>query len=216
MTETSAAAHPPETLGVLILAAGASARMGRPKLLLPWNGTTVIGQLISQWQQLGAKQIALVCRPNDAGLNAELGRLGFAADQRMENPQPEHGMFSSILCAARWAGWRPELTTWAIVLGDQPHLRHDTLTALLKFHDGHAAGISQPVHDGHGSHPVLLRRPAWAQLRETSAVTLDAFLKSNLDAVRQCPLADTGLSLDLDTPEDYKQATLLTRAHEKL
>ena len=40
-------------LGVVILGAGASARMGEPKLLLPWRGTTVIGHLISQWRELG-------------------------------------------------------------------------------------------------------------------------------------------------------------------
>ena len=43
-----------ENLGVVILGAGASSRMGRPKLLLPWRDTTVIGQIIRQWRELGA------------------------------------------------------------------------------------------------------------------------------------------------------------------
>ena len=41
-------------IGVIILGAGASSRMGRPKLLLPWGDTSVIGHLIRQWQALGA------------------------------------------------------------------------------------------------------------------------------------------------------------------
>ena len=47
-------------MGVVVLAAGASSRMGRPKLLLPWGDTTVIGHLIANWQTVGARQITVV------------------------------------------------------------------------------------------------------------------------------------------------------------
>src|SRR5258706_3882508 len=93
-------------LGVGILGAGASARMGRPKLLLPWRDTTVIGHLISQWQELGAGQIAVVLRANDSALTAELDRLDFPKPNRIENLQPETGMFSSIILVANLNGWR--------------------------------------------------------------------------------------------------------------
>jgi molybdenum cofactor cytidylyltransferase len=42
-------------VGVVILAAGRSRRMGRPKMLLPWGQTTVLGHLIRQWQELEAR-----------------------------------------------------------------------------------------------------------------------------------------------------------------
>ena len=95
-----------KALGVVILGAGASSRMGRPKLLLPWRGTTVIGAILRQWRELGAAQIAVVLRPGDAPLAAELDRLDFPRADRIENPQPERGMFSSIVCAANWPGWQ--------------------------------------------------------------------------------------------------------------
>ena len=75
-------------LGVIILGAGASSRMGRPKLLLPLKDTTIVGHLILQWRELGAGQIAVVHRPNDAQLAAELDRLDFPAQNRIANPQP--------------------------------------------------------------------------------------------------------------------------------
>ena len=56
------------SVGVVILAAGRSARMGRPKLLLPWGETSVLGHLIKQWQALGARQIAVVCAPGDQAI----------------------------------------------------------------------------------------------------------------------------------------------------
>jgi molybdenum cofactor cytidylyltransferase len=172
------AAHP--ALGVVILGAGASARMGRPKLLLPWRDTTVIGEIVSVWQKLGAAQIAVVMRPDDSPLAAELDRLDFPEADRIENPQPERGMFSSVLCAANWRGWRREISSWALVLGDQPHLPAGTLRLLLKCAAQNKDAICEPVSGGRGGHPVVFPRV-------------------------QCEVNEPGLSLDLDTPEDYKR-----------
>ena len=191
---------------VVILGAGASSRMGRPKLLLPWRDTTVIGHLISQWRELGAAQIAIVSRPDDSALAAELDRLHFSTLDRIKNPQPERGMFSSIVCAAGWAGWKPEVQSWSIVLGDQPHLRTETLRALLEFSAQNADAICQPQFDGHSRHPVILPRKAFDALKDSRADTLKDFLKLVPCRSVQHVINDPGLTLDLDTPEDYKQA----------
>ncbi len=190
----------------VILAAGASSRMGRPKLLLPWRETTVIGHLLVQWRELGAAQIAVVLRPGDAALAAELDRLHFPAADRIANPQPERGMFSSIVCAANWTGWRRELSGWALVLGDQPHLQSETLRVLLKGFARNADAICQPAFAGHGAHPVILPRDLFAALPATPAATLKDFLKQVSGRRVQYVVNDPGLTLDLDTPEDYKQA----------
>jgi len=195
-------------IGVVILGAGKSSRMGRPKLLLSWGDTSVIGHLIRQWQALGAGQIAVVCQPSDLKLGAELDRLAFPSQNRIANPEPERGMFSSILCAANWTGWNNEITDWAIVLGDQPHLRSETLRTVLEFHTNHPAAVCQPEFGGHARHPVLLPRQAFGELKQTQAKTLKTFLKQTSCPLVKCPIADPGLALDLDTPEDYKQAKI--------
>ena len=193
-------------LGVIILGAGDSVRMGRPKLLLPWGDASIIGHLISQWQALQAEQIAVVQRPGDKLLNAELDRLNFPGANRIENPDSKRGMFSSIQCAANWDGWKKNLNVWAVILGDQPHLRPDTLGALLAFHREHADSICQPSHGGRARHPVLLPRLAFAELRRTSAETLKDFLQQTSCPIMAHPLSDAGLELDLDRPEDYERA----------
>jgi len=203
-------------LGVIILGAGASLRMGQPKLLLPWGDTSLIGHIFRQWQALAARQITIVCRPSDETLAIELDRLGLPPSNRVENPHAERGMFSSIRCAANWTGWRRQISTFAIVLGDQPHLRMSTLRALLEHAAQNPDSICQPEFGSHGWHPVLLPRRAFAELKTTQAKTLKDFLKQT-----SCPLAkrsvqDPGLALDLDTPEDYKQANSIQAAHEKL
>ena len=194
--------------GVIILGGGASSRMGRPKLLLPWDDTSVIGHIFRQWRELGAGQIAVVHRPNDAALSAELDRLDFPAQDRIENPQPERGMFSSILCAANWTRWKEEISKWAVVLGDQPHLRAETLRALLECSAQNPDAICQPEFGGHAGHPVLLPQPAFGELQQTQAKTLKSFLKQTSCPLVKCSIADPGLVLDLDTPEDYKQAKI--------
>jgi len=194
------------SLGVVILAAGRSARMGRPKLLLPWGRTSVLGHLLAQWRALRAAQMAVVCAPGNRAIQKELDRLAFPAENRIYNPTPERGMFSSIQCAAQWPGWHAGLTHWAIVLGDQPHLQRQTLRRVLDFSARHPAKICQPARQGHGRHPVLLPQAVLRRLAGSRAVTLKGFLAARPRQVALCELDDRGLDLDIDQPEDYEQA----------
>ena len=180
--------------------------MGQPKLLLPWRDTTIIGHLLLQWRQLGAAQIVVMTRPNDSALETELDRLHFPQQSRIENPQPERGMFSSILWAANWAGWQPDVASWAIALGDQPHLQTKTLRQLLEFSEKNPDAVCQPQFAGHARHPVILPRAAFLALKNSPAQTLNEFLKLIPCRRVQLGINDPGLTLDLDTPEDYIQA----------
>jgi molybdenum cofactor cytidylyltransferase len=194
--------------GTIILAAGASRRMGVPKVLLPWGATSVLGHLLGQWRKLGAEQVAVVHGP-DRALEAELNRLAFPIANRIPNPAPERGMFSSIQCAANWPGWKPCLTHWVIALGDQPHLREQTLRALLDFGAARPERICQPGRQGRPRHPVLLPKDAFAQLRDSPAAHLQDFLRAQPGQSAVFESDDPGLELDLDHPPDYQQAIRL-------
>jgi molybdenum cofactor cytidylyltransferase len=199
-------AKPVFSVGAVLLGAGASTRMGKPKLLLPWGRTSILGHLIEQWRTAQATQIAVVCATDNRAFQAELDRLGFPASDRIYNPAPERGMFSSIACAAQWAGWQAALTHWAIVLGDQPHVRDQTLQQVLNFCAAHPAEICQPARHGHGRHPVLLPRAVFKALAGSRTATLKEFLASAGRQAALCESDDAGLDLDIDRPEDYKQA----------
>jgi molybdenum cofactor cytidylyltransferase len=191
--------------------------MGKPKLLLPWGKTTVLGHLIEQWRALHSQQIAVVCAPRDQAIQAEMDRLGLPARSRIINPNPQCGMLSSIQCAARWPGWQPALTHWAIVLGDQPHLRRQTLQRVLDFTAAQPDRVCQPARQGRGRHPVLLPKAVFQQVAATTAATLKEFLAAEAAQVALCELDDPGLDLDIDRPEDYEKALLLeTEARQAL
>lgn len=179
--------------------------MGRPKLLLPWRGSTVIGHLISQWRELGSTQTAIVVRANDLALAAELDRLNFPKTDHIINPEPERGMFGSIVCAANWGGWQEEISHWAVVLGDQPHLQLQMLRGLLEFAGQNREAICQPEFGGRAGHPVILPQRVFAGLKGTNAATMKDFLKLAAGPSVLFPVTDPGLSLDLDTPDDYKR-----------
>jgi len=205
------------SFAAVLLAAGRSKRMGRPKMLLPWGQTSVIGHLLRQWRELKAAQIAVVCAEGDQALAGELDRLSFPIEDRIYNPMPDHGMFSSVKCAAKWTGWETvsvgkasippaPLTHWAIVLGDQPHLRPQTLQTLVAFTAAHPQSICLPRSGGHRRHPVFLPRQFWFQLANSSTRDLKEFLDLHAEQTAICDLADAGLELDIDYPEDYKRA----------
>jgi len=184
--------------------------MGQPKLLLPWGKTSILGHLIDQWTLLGAKQIAVVCSPDDAGIQTELNRLNFPESSRVINPNPERGMFSSIQCAAGWTGWQPVLTHWAIVLGDQPHLSIGTLRAIIDFSAAHSNKVCQPRKEGHRYHPVVLPKKVFEQLPDSPAANLKDSLASCETAYRE--MNEAGLELDIDRPEDYQKALELLKS----
>lgn len=194
----------PIRLGVAILGAGASSRMGTPKLLLPWGAATVMEHLIALWRALGTMQVAVVCAPPPGAVEAELDRLGFPKENRILNSNPERGMFSSVQCAARWNGWNPALTHWAFVLGDQPHVKFGTLKQVLDFAAANVESICQPSRHSRPRHPVIVPGNVLSRLAASEAAHLKRFLLTQSELTALCEIDDPALDLDLDTPEDYK------------
>jgi CTP:molybdopterin cytidylyltransferase MocA len=161
---------------------------------------------------LGASQTGIVCASEADSIHKELDRLNFPASCRIPNPNPDEGMFSSIRCAAQWSGWQPGLTHWAITLGDQPHLRAETLKALLKLSAAQPDKICQPLRLGHLRHPVVLPKRFFLLLKDATALTLKDFLSAFKKQITSCEIDDPGLDLDIDEPSDYKRALALHRA----
>jgi len=195
--------------GVVVLAAGASTRMGRPKMLLPWGTETILSHALTVWTRLDATQVAVVHAEADPLVKMELDRLQFSAEGRIANPEPARGMFGSILCATHWNGWHNGLTHWVISLGDQPHLDIRTLRSLLGFAAKHPAAICQPVFENRPRHPVILPRRFWCELPATSfapGVTLRKFLTERSEAISFMESSDPGLAIDIDSPGDYTRA----------
>jgi len=178
-------------------------------MLLPWGATSVLGHLVEQWSHLGAEHLAVVCAAADNVIQGEMARLNFPSRDRIINRAPESGMFTSIQCAAQWTGWKPGLTHWVIVLGDQPHLRRATLQKLVDFSGEHPQAVCQPSRAGRPRHPVVLPADIFRELKDSTEENLKKFLQHASGQVALCELDDAGLDLDIDLPSDYEKAVQL-------
>ena len=197
---------PPLKYGALILAGGRSERMKRPKLLLPWKDTTIVGHLIRIYGTLRIAQLTVVHYAGDSALKAELDRLAISENQRVSNPESTPEMFSSIVAGIRWTGWQADLTHLVIVLGDQPQIARSTVARLLDFSRKHPEHICQPTALGRRGHPVILPRGLAETVAGGSYRHLKEALGECADRVKLLPVDDTSVTTDIDTPAEYSAA----------
>ena len=192
--------------GALILAGGRSERMKRPKLLLPWNDTTIIGHLIRIYGTLPIAQVAVVHYAGDTALRAELNRLEVSENERIPNPESTPEMFSSVVTGIQWTGWHADLTHLTIVLGDQPQIARSTVSRLLDFSGEHPEHICQPSAAGRRGHPVILPRGLAERVAGGKYRHLKEALREYADRVLLLPVGDASVTRDIDTPAEYSAA----------
>jgi molybdenum cofactor cytidylyltransferase len=202
-TENCVLKKAPVAFGIVILAAGASTRMGRCKLLLPWGEKTIVTHLLDLWRSLGAAQIAPVIDPSNQLLRKALADSGFSPLDWIENASPQLGMFSSLQAASRWTGWLSTLTHWIICLGDQPHIQISTLRELLDAARKNPTRICQPALHGRAAHPIILPANNFRELAQCNVPNLRAYVRMHEAFRLRLPVEDPGVFEDLNTPEDY-------------
>jgi len=177
----------------VILAAGASRRMGEWKMTLPFAGRTIIENSVYQALAVCSRVILV------AGYRyRELQKL-FAADKRVRvlvNHDYELGMFSSVKLGTGAVG-----SEWFFLgLGDMPLVKPDIYRLLLKF-KGTDAVI--PKYHGKKGHPLLLSPGVKeAIINYKNESTLRDVLADFPNLL--IPVAAENILIDIDNPEDYE------------
>lgn len=185
-------------IAAVILAAGASSRMGAVKALLAIDGETLLARILRLACESGAERLVVALGPpHGERLAATLP----AGVQVAWNDDPSRGMLSSVQAALRLlaATPGPGALLWPV---DVPLVAAATLQRLL------AADLTQlviPCYDGRGGHPLWL--PA-ALYGEALALPAAASLRTLRDRHPPLRLAveDPGILRDLDTPADFAHA----------
>jgi molybdenum cofactor cytidylyltransferase len=190
----------------IIPAAGASRRMGRPKLLLPYGETTIVGSLASALRAGGASPVVLVAASGDTEL--QQWARGFGAVVAV-NPDPERGMLSSILEGLAALGGADRLAERGEVVlvapADLPALRPGTVAELLWRRAAAGAPLAVPTFQGRRGHPLAIAPELLAEIPTLDlSVGLKQLLERHAAAVLEVPVDDPGAVRDVDTPEDYE------------
>ena len=186
----------------IIPAAGHSRRMGRPKLLLPWNGATVMDRVLDAWQASRVDRIVVVVRPGDTALE----RLCRA--RRIEVVVPARAppeMSDSVRAGLRRvaAEFHPQTDdVWLLAPADMPRFLPSTIDRLLDSHDAESPEILVPEFEGRRGHPVLFPWPLAAEV-ETLSRTEGIRDLLQRHSTRRIACRDANVLEDVDTPEDY-------------
>lgn len=189
-------------ISAIILAAGASRRMGRPKMLLPWEDSTVLGHVVAIFQNAGLEDILVVT----GGAREIVDDLLLDLHIRIvHNHEFESGeMLSSIQCGIR--ALTVPTTAALIGLGDQPQVQAGTVREICKSFQDSGANIIVPSYQMRRGHPWLVARPLWDELltMESPQSPRD-FLNAHVAEIHYVDVDDPNILADLDTPEDYRK-----------
>jgi molybdenum cofactor cytidylyltransferase len=178
----------------LVLGAGGSRRLGRPKQLLPYGDGTLLGHVVATARGCGFDQLVVA--------------IGGAADEVRDgvdlsgadvvvNDAYGSGCSSSIAAALRVV----EGDVLVLMLGDQPGVTADTVRALLAGRGDSALAVCR-YDDGRG-HPIAFGRSTFAALDDLHGDKgVWRLLDQAGDAVAEVAIPGP-IPLDVDTEEDY-------------
>ena len=183
----------------IVLAAGASSRMGRPKALLPIRGGTFVRAILAALRDGGVADAVVVIRPDHDAVAAEIAAAGFG--RAVVNPRADEGQLSSLL-AGLAAIDGDDLDAALVTLVDVPLVAAATIRLLVARAAASAAPVVRAVHGGRHGHPVIFSRRVFAALRAADpAIGAKAVVRAA--GVEDVEVADPGVLVDVDTPADY-------------
>ena len=189
-------------IAAVVLAAGFSRRMGRPKMILPWGDTTVIGQVVEVLQQAGLEEIVVVT--GSARQEVELALRHRHVRCIFNQLYTEDNMAISLQVGL--SALADSVEAALVVLGDQPQIACEVVARLVQAFEKTRAKLIVPSYQQRRGHPWLVARSAWpAILALGPQETLRSFLNAYEAWIEYLPVESDTVLRDLDTPEDYSR-----------
>lgn len=145
----------------LVLAAGGSRRLGRPKQLEPWGDTTLLGRVMELTRQMPVDEVWVVVGAESGRVLAEID-LGDAGV--IENPEWEEGIASSLRVGLDALTRLSRAERVVILMGDQPDVSPDVVGRLLDSHRAEGRPVSIPKYRYTLGNPVVVDRSLWSRV----------------------------------------------------
>jgi molybdenum cofactor cytidylyltransferase len=181
----------------IVLAAGRSRRMGRPKALLRLGDRTFLRAAVETLSAGGCGDVVAVVASAD--IEAEAWSAGARAAWNDARDSEQVDSLRIGLAAS------PAHVTAAVVHPvDHPLVDPATVRSMIEVHALHPAAIVRPVHGGRPGHPTLFPRSIWPSLLDRplphgARSVVDDAATETVDV----PVDDAGILADIDTPEAY-------------
>jgi CTP:molybdopterin cytidylyltransferase MocA len=187
-------------IAAIVLAGGASRRMGTPKALLPFRGSSFLEVVLASCRGLGLAPVVAVVGPDVHKLlsNSDLGDATL-----IRNPVLESGPIGSIRLGIEAVLNRPveAAVVWHV---DRPHVRPETVARLVQRYREGGPAIVVPGHGDRRGHPVLFGRTVFDELLVAPEHEgARAVVRADPSRVAVVPVDDPAVLEDVDTPEAY-------------
>jgi molybdenum cofactor cytidylyltransferase len=181
----------------LVLAAGGSSRLGRPKQTLPFRGTTLLGHVLDCARACGFDQLVVALGGASGEVRTNVDLTGTTV---VENPAYGEGCSSSI--AAALPALDPRCAVLVLMLGDQPGVGPTVVRTLLARHGDAPIAVCR-YEDARG-HPFAFRRPVFPDLADLHGdKAVWKLLERRAEDVAEVRVPGR-LPADVDTWEDYQ------------
>jgi molybdenum cofactor cytidylyltransferase len=192
-------------ISAILLAAGESRRMGRPKQLLEWHGKSLLQHVLESLMKSAADEIILVL-----GHEADRIRSGLPAlpVKVVINQDYKQGMASSLRRGL--LAMDPGSEAFLVLLADQPDIDPEIINRIIReFRQADPPrGIVRPVYRGLPGHPVLI---GVQYLQEALQLRGDAgarpILVNHPGDILEIDVDRDAVLKDIDTPEAYRKYT---------
>lgn len=203
-----------ESIGVVVLAAGASTRMGTPKQLLQFDGQTFLRRAVSVALGGGCRPVIVVTGAHAAASRENLRELDV---QEVENQQWESGIGSSVRVGIKAViAANPATIAVVLMLCDQPFVTREIIAALVAAHLETGRSIVASRYEGSYGVPALFARAHFAELMALEgAAGAKQIIQSHLPKVHLVGFPKG--EIDVDTPDDFARLqTMIIPARPKL
>ena len=190
-------------IAAVILSAGESSRMGRPKALLPIDGQTFIEKIVGALKQTSVGKIIVVLGHNGDEMRRSIQHLPV---EILINSDYRLGQLSSLQTAIRHLQGETNCDGIVVHLVDHPYINPQLLQLMLHRFVDEKRAIVVPRHQGKRGHPVIFARELFSELL---AAPMDqgakAVVNAHRDETLEIDTEEVGITLDIDTPELYRQ-----------
>ncbi|MBW2117254.1 MAG: nucleotidyltransferase family protein [Deltaproteobacteria bacterium] len=187
----------------IILAAGASTRMGKPKQLLPVHGQTLLGLIIDEALKSDLDKVFLVLGHHAEEIRAALGKTPNHPKLKViENSLYKKGISTSIRAGLSKA--EEDHDNVMILLADMPHIDARLINLLLQRFLKSCLPLGAVSIKGKRSHPVIFGRKLYHELHQLKGDVgaRELFLRYGEQV---CLVEPEGFydDRDIDTLKDY-------------
>jgi len=184
-------------ISAIVLAAGKSERMGRPKALLPFRGRTFLENILDAISHTSIEDTFVVL-----GHHRDEIERSLSLPSVVFNPNYEQGMITSFQAGIRALSW--DASGAFLFLVDHPVVEPATIEAMIMNLAPNR--IVLPTFEGRRGHPVLFSSEVLEEILALPPTEgANIVVRKNPARIVEVPVNTAGILVDIDTPQQFEK-----------